>query len=212
PERIAGSVAKLLKKLDIEMLTSSRVAEVRADGVLLADGKGFVPAEHVVWAAGVRGPDILGNLAGLEATKSNQLVVEPTLQTTRDPAIFAIGDCAYAVLSPGARPVPPRAQASHQQARHMVGQIERRLAGKPLKPFVYRDFGSLVSLGDYNAVANLMGFVAGKGLRIEGFFARLMYRSLYAMHQKALHGYTKVVLDTLARALTRRTEPRVKLH
>ena len=94
----------------------------------------------------------------------------------------------------------------------MVGQLQRRLAGQPLKPFVYRDFGSLVSLGEYNAVASLMGFIAGKGLRIEGLFARLMYRSLYAMHQKALHGYIKVTLDTIARALTRRTEPRVKLH
>ena len=94
----------------------------------------------------------------------------------------------------------------------MVGQLQQRLAGKPLRPFVYRDFGSLVSLGEYNAVASLMGFIAGKGLRIEGLFARLMYRSLYAMHQKALHGYTKVTLDIIARALTRRTEPRVKLH
>jgi NADH dehydrogenase len=212
PERIAESVTNLLKKLDIQILTNSRVTEVRPDGVCLADGKGFLPAELTVWAAGVKGPEILADLDGLEATRSNQLVVEPTLQTTRDPDVFAIGDCAYAVLAPGARPVPPRAQASHQEARHMVGQLQRRLTRQPLRAFVYRDFGSLVSLGEYNAVASLMGFIAGKGLRIEGLFARLMYRSLYAMHQKALHGYTKVALDIIARALTRRTEPRVKLH
>ena len=57
-----------------------------------------------------------------------------------------------------------------------------------------------------------MGFIIGKSVLIEGLFARLMYRSLYKMHQRALHGWTKVVLDTLARTLTRRTEPRVKLH
>ena len=76
----------------------------------------------------------------------------------------------------------------------------------------YRDFGSLVSLGDYSTVGNLMGFLRGKGLFIEGYFARLMYRSLYKMHQRALHGWWRVMLDTTARALSRRTEPRVKLH
>jgi NADH dehydrogenase len=94
----------------------------------------------------------------------------------------------------------------------MVGQVRRRLRGEPLKPFVYRDFGSLVSLGEYGTVGNLMGFVAGKGVMIEGYFARLMYRSLYKMHERAVHGTAKVVLSTLARAVSRRTEPHVKLH
>ena len=94
----------------------------------------------------------------------------------------------------------------------MLSQIRRRLKGQPLKPFVYRDFGSLVSLGHYSTVGNLMGFIVGRSMFIEGWFARLMYRSLYKMHQRALHGWPKVVLDTLARTLTRRTEPHVKLH
>jgi NADH:ubiquinone reductase (H+-translocating) len=57
-----------------------------------------------------------------------------------------------------------------------------------------------------------MGFLSGKGMMIEGYFARLMYRSLYKMHQTALHGPVKVGFDTVARLLTRRTEPHVKLH
>jgi NADH dehydrogenase len=76
----------------------------------------------------------------------------------------------------------------------------------------YRDFGSLVSLGEYSTVGNLMGKLVGGNLFIEGWFARLMYRSLYKMHQLALHGPTKVALDTIARLITRRTEPVVKLH
>ena len=60
----------------------------------------------------------------------------------------------------------------------MLEQIDRRLS-RPLQPFVYRDFGSLVSLGEYSTVGSLMGFIAGKGMLIEGWFARLMYRSLY---------------------------------
>jgi NADH:ubiquinone reductase (H+-translocating) len=108
--------------------------------------------------------------------------------------------------------VPPRAQAAHQQASHLVGTIERRLAGLPPEPWRYRDFGSLVSLGDYSTVGSLMGFISGRSIRVEGWFARLMYVSLYKMHLLALHGWWRVVVDTLARTLRRGVDPRVKLH
>ena len=108
--------------------------------------------------------------------------------------------------------MPPRAQAAHQQATHLYGQIRRRLAGKPLQDYTYRDFGSLVSLGEFSTVGNMMGRLVGGSLMVEGAFARLMYLSLYKMHELALHGPRKVTLDTLARLITRRTEPHVKLH
>ncbi|MFO1076023.1 MAG: NAD(P)/FAD-dependent oxidoreductase, partial [Geminicoccaceae bacterium] len=211
PERLSAATTALLRGLGVEVLTVARVTEVDATGVHLADG-GFVPSELVVWAAGVKGPDVLADLDGLEVSRANQLVVTPNLQTTRDPDIFAIGDCAFLLFEGHDRPLPPRAQTAHQQAAHMLGQIRRRLAGEPLRPFVYRDFGSLVSLGHYTTVGNLMGFIVGKSVFIEGMFARFMYRSLYKMHQRALHGWPKVLLETLARSLTRRTEPHVKLH
>jgi NADH dehydrogenase len=110
--------------------------------------------------------------------------------------------------------VPPRAQAAHQQASHVAAQIRRRLGGKALKSYRYRDFGSLVSLGEFGTVGNMMSGSGsgGSSLMIEGRFARLMYMSLYKMHELALHGAFKVSLDTLARLITRRTEPHVKLH
>ena len=211
PKRLSDATARLLVELGVEVRTGARVTEVRRDGVELAGGK-FIPSELVVWSAGVRGPDVLKNLDGLEATSASQLVVRPTLQTTRDDDIFALGDCAYLIQDGETRPVPPRAQAAHQQASYLFKQIPRRLAGQPVAPFRYRDFGSLVSLGEFSTIGSLMGFVAGKGLLIEGYFARLMYRSLYKMHETALHGPLKVALDTIARSMTRRTEPHVKLH
>lgn len=211
PEKIANATADILKGLGVEIRAAARVTEVTAQGVALAGGD-FIPAELVVWAAGVKGPDVLARLDGLEISRSNQLVVRPTLQTTADDAIFAIGDCAYLVAKPGEPPIPPRAQAAHQEASHLVKSIERRMRGEPLEPFEYRDFGSLVSLGEYSTVGSLMGFVTGRNMFIEGYFARLMYRSLYKMHLMALHGPGMVVLDTMSRFLTRRTEPQVKLH
>lgn len=211
PERIAEATSRMLQKLGVEVRTGAKVSEVRPDGVCLANGE-FVASELVVWAAGVKGPDVLRNLDGLEVNRINQLVVLPTLQTTRDPDVFAIGDCAACPREGYDTPVPPRAQAAHQEASHMVRQLTRRLEGKPPQAFVYRDFGSLVSLGHYSTVGSLMGFLVGKSFFIEGYFARLMYRMLYKMHEYALHGGRKTFLGTLARGLSRRAEPQVKLH
>jgi NADH:ubiquinone reductase (H+-translocating) len=215
PERIAESATTLLQGLGVQVRTGARVTAVTAEGVKLASGE-LLPAELVVWAAGVKAPDFLRDLGGLETNKLNQLVVQPTLQSTLDEHVFAIGDCAAApwLGKPGAAPqnVPPRAQAAHQQASHMVGQIRRRLRGQPLKPWRYRDFGSLVSLGEYSTVGNLMGSLVGGNLWVDGLFARMMYLSLYKMHQVALHGYWKTALGSASRWLTRSTEPRVKLH
>jgi NADH:ubiquinone reductase (H+-translocating) len=211
PQRLSQAAAKLLQGLQVEIHTSARVAEVLPNGVRLASGR-FIAAELVVWAAGVKAPDVLKDIAGLETNRLNQLLVLPTLQTTRDANIFAIGDCAACPWPGHDQPVPPRAQAAHQQAAHMVKQLQRRLAGQPLLAWHYRDFGSLVALGDYSTVGSLMGRLIGPNLFIEGYIARLMYRSLYKLHQLALHGFSKVSLDTLARILTRRTEPHVKLH
>ena len=94
----------------------------------------------------------------------------------------------------------------------MVRQITRRLRGMPLQPYTYRDFGSLVSLGKWSTVGNLMGFLFGRGLFVEGLFARLTYRSLRLMHERALGGTRRALLAAIARAFAHRVEPPVKLH
>jgi len=211
PERISEAARRLLDGLGIEVHTGATVTNVTADGLRLADGS-FVPSELVVWAAGVKAPEVLRHLDGLEVNRINQLVVERTLQTTRDPDIFAIGDCAACPRQGEPTPVPPRAQAAHQEAAHMVRQIERRLRGEPLLPYSYRDFGSLVSVGKHSTVGNLMGFLFGRGFFIEGLVAGVMYRSLRMLHERALHGTRRAVLGLLARGLSPRTGPPVKLH
>ncbi len=210
PERMSAATAELLASLHVEVRTNARVAEVRADGVVLSDGE-VIPSELVVWSAGVKGPDFLAKL-GLEVNRTNQIVVDRTLQSVTDPNIFAIGDCAACPREGFPAGVPPRAQAAHQMAAHMVEQINRRLDGKPLTPFTYRDFGSLVSLGRYSTVGNLMGFAVGRNMFIEGYFARMMYRSLYAMHQASLHGKGSTLWRMITSFVARRPEPGVKLH
>jgi NADH dehydrogenase len=211
PERIALATRRVLDQIGVEVRTGAKVTEVTAEGLRLADGT-FIASELVVWAAGVKAPEVLQELDELETNRINQLVVEPTLQTTRDPAVFAIGDCAACPRPGTSSPVPPRAQAAHQQAAHMVRQIERRLGGQSLRPYRYRDFGSLVSLGRWSAVGNLASVLFGRSIFVEGLLAKVMYRSLRILHERALNGTPRAVVGVLARALAHRTGPRVKLH
>ena len=211
PERVSKAAAELLRGLHVRVLTGERVTEVRNDGVTTAGGT-RIPAELTVWAAGIKAPEFLKDIGGLETNRLNQLVVKQTLDTTRDPDIFAIGDCAGCPWPGRERDVPPTAQAAHQQASHLARMLPRRLEGKALRPWTYRDFGSLVSFGEYTTVGSLMGALFGGTLFVEGLFARFMYVSLYRMHIYALHGFAKMAFDTLAKLITRRTEPRVKLH
>ncbi|MCW5623415.1 MAG: NAD(P)/FAD-dependent oxidoreductase [Burkholderiales bacterium] len=211
PERLSGAALGLLHQLRVRVMTGEKVTEVTAEGVHTASGA-FIPAELTVWAAGIKAPEFLANLDGLESNRMNQLVVGDNLATTRDPDIFALGDCAACPWPEKGGFVPPRAQSAHQQASHLMKWLPKRLEGATVPRWHYKDFGSLVSLGEYSTVGSLMGSLTRGSVMIEGYFAGLMYLSLYKMHELALHGFGKVCLDTLARLITRRTEPHVKLH
>jgi len=214
-EKIATAATELLQdKLQIDVRTNERVLEITRDGVRTASGALFA-ADLVVWAAGIRAPTWLDTLDGLEVNRSHQLVVKITLETTRDPNVFAFGDCAACPWPEGGREgaiIPPRAQAAHQQAALLVKSIRARFAGEPLPEFHFRDYGSLVSLGEVSAVGNLMGNLIGGSMLVQGLIARWMYASLYKLHQISIYGFIRVALDTVGRFLRRRLEPRVKLH
>jgi NADH dehydrogenase len=211
PERVSSATAELLNKLGVKLLTSERVTNVEPGVVRTASGKN-VRADLTVWAAGITAPAVLSRLDGLTVNKLGQLIVRRTLQTEIDDNIFALGDCAACEWPGHERGVPPRAQAAHQQATFLFKSLGNLLAKKPLEEFTYRDFGSLVSLGHFSAVGNLMGGLIGGNMLIEGLFARFMYMSLYRLHIAALHGYARMMLDTFAHWLRRTTLPRVKLH
>jgi NADH:ubiquinone reductase (H+-translocating) len=213
PPKLSSSVELELSKLRVHLYTGERVTEVTDKGVHTHSGR-FIPSVLVVWAAGIKAPDFLREIDGLETNRINQLLVSQTLQTTLDENIFAFGDCAAcAWIGHASENVPPRAQAAHQQASMLIKSVKCRVAGKSdLPEFTYRDYGSLVNLGKYTTVGNLMGSLSGSSLFIEGLLARLMYQSLYKMHLMALHGFWSTALQTLARTITRRTESHVKLH
>jgi len=209
PERIAASALKELEQLGVQVRTATKVTATDSRGLQL--GEEHLPAELMVWAAGIKAPDFLSALDGLETNRINQLLVKPTLQTTLDSRIYAIGDCAGCPLADG-KWVPPRAQSAHQMASTVASNLIALLSNKPQRDFVYKDHGSLISLSRFGTVGSLMGNLVGGAMMIEGRIARLAYISLYRMHQVALHGWLKMLVISIVARINRIVRPRMKLH
>ncbi|XID74214.1 NAD(P)/FAD-dependent oxidoreductase [Alkanindiges sp. WGS2144] len=206
PPQTSMNAERELKKLGINVLTSRRVVAINAQSIE-CDGDISIPANLKVWSAGIKAPDFLKDIAGLETNRINQLVVTSTLQTTLDPDIFALGDCASFTPEGGNRPVPPRAQVANQESILLAKSMKARLQGQPLPTFTFTDKGSLVSLSQKNTVGNLMG-----NINVQGMLARMMYVSLYRLHQIAIHGFFKTAVIMVKDMLARTSGPRLKLH
>jgi NADH dehydrogenase len=214
PEDLSKKTEHALKMINVEILANHRISEATREG-FITDNGGLIEAEIKVWSAGIKAPDFLAEIAGLETNRINQLVVKETLETTRDSNIFALGDCAACPMPGTDKNVPPRAQAANQQAKMLYKSMLNRLKGKPLPKYKYVDYGSLISLSHYSTVGNMMGNLMGKkagNMMIEGLLARFVYLSLYKMHQLVILGFVRVSLTTIANVLTQKTKPRMKLH
>ncbi|MFS1476254.1 NADH dehydrogenase [Vibrio lentus] len=210
PPRISSAAHSELTKLGVNVRTNTMVTQADSEGLTTKDGD-KIPAQIMVWAAGIKAPDFLKDIGGLETNRINQLVVKNTLQTTLDDNIFAIGDLAQCTQADGSF-VPPRAQAAHQMASCAFSNIIAKLNGRDLKDYVYKDKGSLVSLSRFSTVGSLMGNLTKGSMMVEGRIARVVYISLYRMHQVALHGIIKTSLMMLVGRINRVLRPNLKLH
>lgn len=210
PPRISAAAHSELTKLGVTVRTTTMVTKADKDGLTTKEGE-HIPAQIMVWAAGIKAPDFIKDIAGLETNRINQLVVNATLQTTRDENIFVIGDLAQCTQADGSF-VPPRAQAAHQMASCAYSNIIAKLNNRALKPYKYNDHGSLVSLSRFSTVGSLMGNLTNGSMMVEGRIARVVYISLYRMHQMALHGIIKTSLMMLVGRINRVLRPNLKLH
>ncbi len=213
PERLGHAAERELRKLAVDVHTSEKVVEVTENSLKMASGK-VIQSTLAVWAAGVKAADFLKTLGGaepLEVNKLNQLLVNGNLQTSRDANIYAFGDCA-ACQQPDGTWVPPRAQSAYQQAMYLARALPLLTTGQSVRPFVFTDKGSLVSLAEYSSVGSLMGSLSRGSFFIEGQIAKLMYWALHKQHQLALGGIKKTALITLSEMIDRTHRPRIKLH
>lgn len=208
PPEIADKAKLALERKGVAVKTDAKVLAVHADR--LETSRGDVLADLIVWAAGVKAAEANRGF-GLETNRGNQFVVNDRLETS-SPDIWALGDCAAAPWKDG-KTVPARAQAAHQQASYLERVLIARLRqGHVQTPFVYRDFGSLVSLGDNKGVGALMGGLGGPNFFIEGLLAKWAYMSLHLDHHRAILGVGRTATLAIARLLQQRVSGRLKLH
>ncbi len=170
--KLSQRTKKDLEKLDVKVLTNAVVKEVKPRQILFADGQ-KIPAEITVWAAGVKGEPTMKKLSIPE--ESGRIAVDPTLQVTNYPYIFAIGDIAGAKGSDG-RFLPMVAPVAMQQARFVAKQIQRLQNSEPLTAFKYVDKGSMATIGRHKAVVEV------KGIRIGGVVAWYMWLWLHLFY------------------------------
>lgn len=210
PERIANSARRELIKLGVDVRETTMVKSASEKGFATADGS-LIEADMMIWAAGVKAPDFVKSFAGFELNRMNQILVKPTLQSTLSDDIYVIGDCCGCQQEDGSW-VPPRAQSAHQMASLVRKNIMNSRNAKPLASYVYKDYGSLVSLSRFSTVGSLMGNLTSNSMFIEGRIARLVYISLYRMHQIAIHGWAKAMLVITAEKISKVVKPKMKLH
>lgn len=207
---ISESVAKELTAIGVKVMTDTRINQVTSEGLHTSEDE-FIPSDMVIWSTGVKAPDFLKEIGGLESNHINQVMVQQNMQTTRDPAIFAIGDCAACPQEDGSW-VPPRGQSARQMALMTADNIMLLLNGKAASNnYVYKDLGALVNLSKFHTVGNLMSFIGG-GVMVEGKIARFVYTSLYRRHLIELHGPVKGTLLMFAKGISRIIHPHLKLH
>jgi NADH dehydrogenase len=211
PETLAQAAHDELEALGVRVRTGVKIVEAVPGALVTSEGE-RIAGDLQIWAAGVKGADVLAEIGGLETTRNNQLVVRPTLQTTRDDRIFAMGDCSFYLPEGAERPIPPRAQAAHQMASTVFANLKAMMAGRALRPFVYHDHGSLVSLSRFSTVGSLMGNLIGGKMAIEGRLARFVYTSLYRMHLFAVHGWPRAIVLIVIGQVNSVIRPRLKLH
>jgi len=208
PQKIADKATLALERKGVAVKTGAKVLAVHADR--LETSLGDIPADLIVWAAGIKAAAANKDF-GLEVNGGNQFVVNDRLEASALD-VWALGDCAAAPWKDG-KTIPARAQAAHQQASYLEKALLARLAQRRVEtPFVYRDFGSLVSLGDNKGVGALMGGLGGPNFFIEGLLAKWAYMSLHLDHHRAILGVGRTVTLALARLLQQRVSGRLKLH
>lgn len=153
PEPLQEYTLHRLQRMGVEVYLNTPVQAVEA-GQVIVQGQPPIPAETVVWTAGVQG-NRQAAMWGLPTNQAGRVLVTPTLQVPGYPEVYVIGDLAY--LEADRRPLPMMAPVAIQQGEAAARNILRQIQGKPPLPFTYRDRGTMVTIGRNAAVAHVFG-------------------------------------------------------
>ena len=177
-----------LDDLRIKVLNNVKAKEVRADSVLLTDGR-EIAAENVIWTAGARASSKLDELP-FPHDERKGLATDRFMRVEGHENVWGIGDCAATVDEEGAA-VPPNAQAAVQEGETVARNILAVIDGEEPKPFRYKSLGELVELGSEFAVNEVMGF------KFSGQFAALFWRLTYLYKLESPQSRARIAADWL---------------
>ncbi len=170
--------------IDVRLRTS--VKEIHAAEVLLSTGE-VLPSATVIWCAGIAPPPLL-ETSGLPRDARGWIRCERTLRVSGFEDVWAIGDNAFVPDEEGS-PHSATAQTAVQQAEHLARNIARALAGAPLEPFRFDNRGALAALGCRTGVAKVFG------IKLSGFAAWFLWRTVYLMKMPGLARKMRVAVD-----------------
>ena len=161
-----------LRKREVEIKLETKVIAYAHGAVHCSDGEA-IPAETLVWAAGVSPSPIVKSMPF--ELLGGRVVVDPTLEVLRFPGVWAVGDCAAIVDPTSKLPYPPTAQHAIREGRRAGKNIWARLNGKPTIPFKYEAPGQLAEIGRRTGVAKIFG------LKFSGVVGWALWRAIYLM-------------------------------
>ena len=185
---LAAYAAERLRERGIEIRTSTRLERLDDGIVSLSDGE-TIPAETVVWTAGVKASP-LATTFGLSVDDRGRIPVDAALRVEGIADAWAAGDVA-AVPDGNATDgtSPPTAQHALRQARVLATNVAATLEGGRLKPFRYANKGMLCSLGHYRGIANPFG------VHVKGFPAWFLHRTYHLLYMPTLSRKARIALD-----------------
>ena len=191
---LAARARRRLDREGIEVRTSTRVTRV-LPGAVEVEGGDPIPAGLVIWAAGVKGHPVLADLP-VAHDRLGRIVVNRHLQIPGYPEVYGAGDAVSVEGKPEASiPIIPAALA---HGRLAAENIVADLAGRPLATIDFAPRGMLVSLGEKDAVVEVMG------IRFSGYFAWLFWNALHLLKLVGVRKQLQVALDwSLARFFPR---------
>ena len=172
PESLRAAARKALEKLGVEVQTGSMVTNIDKDGVACTrrGATERISAQTILWAAGVAASPLAKSL-GEPLDRAGRVTPAPTLALPDHPEIFVAGDmCAF---TQDGKLLPGVAQVAMQEGAHAAKNILRAIAGKPLLPFRYRNYGTLATIGRGSAVADI------GPIKASGFLAWLFWLCLH---------------------------------
>lgn len=210
PEKLGQRALQDLQQMGVQVRLNSLVTDVREGAVSI--GAEQLPAENIIWAAGVRGSEVAETL-GVKLDRQGRVPVAADLSLPGFPEVFVVGDLAQVINEKTAQPVPGVAPAAIQMGQHVAAVISKSLAGKARKPFIYRDKGGMATIGRNRAVATIAG------RNFSGFFAWMIWSLVHIIPLIDFRSKLSVIfswfwsylsLNKSARLITGRPKMKVK--